>query len=757
MKTKHPILLSLLTLNSSLLTLHAAGPLRWTVETSRLAPAVFDVVRGETIDLEAALQSDGKPFAMDLESVSIFWQTNGMGNAWWTAPAAAESNRVSATFTPEMDPGASTVAGFLGSSGSIYRAAFQLRFRHGPGAVPNVIELPPRVLDLAHTVVINAPWPTDETIDARIRQVIDEGHIVAPVETNVVTGIISNTVTKSFVEDLGISGGGGGGGSVDTNAVRDIAREEIGPATNGLRRVDDMTVYGEVENTDWTWESDDEVLLAELNNGHVKPEFFQEDGFWYSFNTENFSTSYFEYGNSDDLIFGPALYISENDEHTAYATASRASATKIGPTGDHLAKESQVVPKTGGTFTSGDLQEPDTSLSVEAGNGESSVSVFAGDTSAALTVESTGSAILRVSGGYGDGELIVSGDTASIKKNGKEVATEEQVDEAKTAANEANVWSSAVYNFMTGGRTNCWFSGTNYVFGTDAAARTRFAWEDGMDAATVPCSMALWEIRDGERQIVWDQRDWTAWYWSFKASQMQADIQGRIDALGNAVTNDANYAWAKRYASDGTPNPDASTTFIDTPSVTLSPGMKWETVATVSGSAYWTIVGNGAVIGGSGTNAVLLIRDFEGNDIMTVTKGEHRLAWLEDGEIVGQMTDGDGWVCFDMLADAEPVGHFSTTLDSSDFIPQTDPNCPAQCSWEDIGGGKWRVHFLLKPGISANACFAKFQVEVEGQTVIRYNAGQEITGGLIYNGVRIAPDVSGTPAVGTVIQWKVVH
>lgn len=278
-----------------------------------------------------------------------------------------------------------------------------------------------------------------------------------------------------------------------------------------------------------------------------------------------------------------------------------------------------------------------------------------------------------------------------------------------------------------------------------------------MDAATVPCSMALWEIRDGVRQLVWDQRDWTAWYWSFKANQMQTNVTAQIAALGLAVTNDSNYAWAKRYASDGTPNPDASTTFIDTPSVTLSPGMKWETVATVSGAAYWTIVGDGAIIGGSGTNAVLRIQDFEGNDIMTVTKGEHRLAWIERGEITGQMHDGDGWVCFDMLADAEPIGYFSTTLDSSDFLPQTDPNCPAQYEWEDLHNGKYRIHYLLKPGIQSNACFAKFQVEVEGQTIIRYNAGQEISGGLIYNGVKIAPDISGSPAVGTVIQWKVVH
>lgn len=158
-----------------------------------------------------------------------------------------------------MDVGARVYNCFIGATGSIYHAAFQLRLRPSPGAVPNVIEQPPRVLDLAHTVVINPPWPTDETIDSRIRQVIEDDHIVAPVETNVVTGIISNTVTKQFVEDLGISGGGGGSG-VDTNAVLDLIgpvietnatvvshTSQIGQLSTSKRDLLDLGVYG----TDW--------------------------------------------------------------------------------------------------------------------------------------------------------------------------------------------------------------------------------------------------------------------------------------------------------------------------------------------------------------------------------------------------------------------------------------------------------------------------------------------------------------------------
>lgn len=321
-------------------------------------------------------------------------------------------------------------------------------------------------------------------------------------------------------------------------------------------------------------------------------------------------------------------------------------------------------------------------------------------------------------------------------------------------------YSRTVALYMTG-NTNAWFAGTNYVFGADAASRTHFSWEQGMDASTVPCSMALWEIRDGVRQCVWDQRDWSTWYWSFKAQQMRDEIAATnrllYAAIDEAVTNDSNHAWAKRYASTGRLNPDASTTFIDTPSVTLSPGMSWETVATVGGCGYWTIVGNGAVIGGSGTNATLNIKDFEGNSILEITKGQHMLAWLDSSDFVGQLTDEQHWVCFDMMADVKPTGYFSTTLVASDFVAETDEDCPAQYRWEDLGGHVWRVHFLLKPGIVSNACFAKFQVEIEGKTQIRYNADTVISGGLIFDGVKIAPVIQSGAAVGSTVTWKVVQ
>ena len=207
--------LAILTLHFSLLTLHssAAVPLRWTVETSRAQPATFEAYQGETLAFEAALQSAGKP--LELSGIAaLYWQTNGMGSAYWETTAAVNSNRLSAIWTPEMDVGAKVYNCFIGVPGTVYHAAFQLRLRPSPGAEPNTLPLPVPVIDFAKVRVLNPPW-------------------------------------------------GSGGGGVDTNAVRDIIRDEITPTTNSLyttlndsigakRDKDDLAVYEvvRIENND---------------------------------------------------------------------------------------------------------------------------------------------------------------------------------------------------------------------------------------------------------------------------------------------------------------------------------------------------------------------------------------------------------------------------------------------------------------------------------------------------------------------------
>ena len=126
MKARHktiPTLAAALALAACAATARAAVPLRWQVETSRVNPVQFDAYHGETLHLEAALQSYGKPLAITNEA-TVCWHTNGMGSAYWTAPASVSNNVVSADFTPAMDPGAAVVNGFIGVPGENWRAAF---------------------------------------------------------------------------------------------------------------------------------------------------------------------------------------------------------------------------------------------------------------------------------------------------------------------------------------------------------------------------------------------------------------------------------------------------------------------------------------------------------------------------------------------------------------------------------------------------------------------------------------------------------
>ena len=184
---KSIIILSLFALPA----LSFAIPEKWDVDLAAQSPQVFTLQRprGETYELEAVLNVSGKPFAPAITNACIYWQTNGMENLYWSAPASVSNNVLRAFWLPEMDPGATTVRGYIGDPGHIYAAAFQFRFIASPGPTPNVLPLPVPVIDFAKVRVLNPPWP-------------------------------------------------GGGSEAETNLVRAVAGPMIADATNGIRSVD---------------------------------------------------------------------------------------------------------------------------------------------------------------------------------------------------------------------------------------------------------------------------------------------------------------------------------------------------------------------------------------------------------------------------------------------------------------------------------------------------------------------------------------
>ncbi len=148
---------------------HAAVPLSWETRPGSPAPVSFDRHHGETLELRCTLSGfgqDGPVFAQGAD-IRLWFQTNGMGSVWWSAPAAVASNVITATWSPDLDPGADRVSIFLGAPSNVYASAV-LRLRHSPGFTPASLPIPVPPLDFAGLEVLNAPYYTQAETDARI-------------------------------------------------------------------------------------------------------------------------------------------------------------------------------------------------------------------------------------------------------------------------------------------------------------------------------------------------------------------------------------------------------------------------------------------------------------------------------------------------------------------------------------------------------------------------------------------------------------
>ena len=165
-------------------------PVRWTVETSRVQPAQFEAYQGETLDLEATMQSYGRPFEFTSADAKLYWQTNGMGGAWWSAPAELKlgpsglPDGYKATWLPDYDAGASVYNCFIGQPNGNYRAEFRLRLRPSPGATPNPLEIPRPSIDFSTVEVLNPPWvkSSADRISDGVNRIDADGQVYEKVE-----------------------------------------------------------------------------------------------------------------------------------------------------------------------------------------------------------------------------------------------------------------------------------------------------------------------------------------------------------------------------------------------------------------------------------------------------------------------------------------------------------------------------------------------------------------------------------------------
>ena len=178
----------------------AAVPLAWEARPSSPAPASFDRHHGETIEFRCTLTGFDAAFAPAAD-VRLYYQTNGMGQAWWSAPATVQSNVITATWSPALDPGADRVSLFFGAPSNVYASAV-LRLRHSPGFTPSVLTLPVQRLDFAAVEIANAPYYTKAETEAKIAELSPPTSLAPATNytdsaTNALSSVLRDTIAES--------------------------------------------------------------------------------------------------------------------------------------------------------------------------------------------------------------------------------------------------------------------------------------------------------------------------------------------------------------------------------------------------------------------------------------------------------------------------------------------------------------------------------------------------------------------------------
>ena len=145
-----------------------AAPLQWTCDWPEAKSQTFSLYQGETATFEPTFRVNGRTVT-NATIEAVWYQTNGMGNAWWKLDGA--------TFAPSNDVGAASYRFFVEASvpGSpfpvpqtIYRANGALRMLPSPGFTPNAIEPPIVTLDFSTIEVANAPYYDKAETEAKI-------------------------------------------------------------------------------------------------------------------------------------------------------------------------------------------------------------------------------------------------------------------------------------------------------------------------------------------------------------------------------------------------------------------------------------------------------------------------------------------------------------------------------------------------------------------------------------------------------------
>ena len=515
--------------------------------------------------------------------------------------------------------------------------------------------------------------------------------------SNRAAAAISNIVTKSYVEDLGISA------DFSTNNTALVATiEATAPAPGNYAAVSNAAMNAlsraEAEAGFTEWE------LSGLPNGVTNiygPEFSAAEStyrlqFLYNGN-------YYEgWGASSEDVTSNEFNCTDYSESYITVTATRVRL----PTMADIPTE-QINAAT----TTNALQD----TAIESNK---------------VSIASNAAAISTL----GDSISTLSNTTSTVSSGLSQLA-----DEVAPAVNGY----ARLYSFVTGS-TNANFVVTNYQLTAEAeAARTHFDPSDpDLDFSTVPPSLRLEDASSGTNRVVVDTRDWTVWYYAQKIGGAMAE------AVSTAV--DTCRAWCG-FTATGLENPAPDTLVVDVPNIWLMAGKTFE--KHIAGSnAVWIIRSSGVVMpisdNSQSAGGFLELTDAFGTPYIRFKKTE---SYFVDPAADGVEYDSatGAWLVT-YTTTTRPKGGANAVLEGSTTYPgkailkdEDDPDCPATITWTG-SANNWVMHAVPKQidGAVPPKMFFAAVVEVQGQDYIEYLRPMSVPR-LMFNGATYAPTVNG--------------
>ena len=202
--------------------------------------------------------------------------------------------------------------------------------------------------------------------------------------------------------------------------------------------------------------------------------------------------------------------------------------------------------------------------------------------------------------------------------------------------------------------------------------------------------------------------------------------------------------WSATTSGMGAEAP-SNTTWISTPRTVIAGGLEYAKIVDTSGEV-WVLTSNGmAAEFNPNTNSYFRITADDGTEVFSIEK--------TDAQVVGANADGitvsesSVTIPVGVVSAEHPTMYWRTALDSGDWADETNPPTGATVTWTGSAGA-W-VCTTAWSGERPSSLFFKFTFVQEGSVVIKNNAQTDLSTGIIVNGTRFVPSVSGNNLIWT--------